>query len=412
MKRTAAAILALLIAAAGWAADKTKLTIIHYMGEAQKQDALAQMIADFKTANPDVDVSVTAVQTANYNTTLKTMIAAGDAPDIIFGKPKEMSDLVKAGHIADLTGSSFLKNLTPSSLPAVTIDGKIYGVPVDLQTIGVFYNKDVFAKQGLKVPHTYSDFLKVADSLKAAGIAPFAQPYKDNWTVFVDFYADEYVARQDAPTFYQDIESGKTTFAGSKYFKDALTRFLKRVSYKTGDVWGTDNSTAENNLATGKAGMYLMGNWAVGDFVKNFPDAKIGYFPVPVSDDVKKNAIAIGVDDCWMISSASKSRAMVNKFFDYLTSSKATTTWMKTTNTIGYTVSASSVTLDPISNDILALVKTGKTTNFHAPVLFSSALEDVFRNTIVEAAAMSSSTGFNIDTMIKRFDTKINQVKK
>src|SRR5262245_15710641 len=132
MKRTAAVILALFLAAAGWAADKTKLTIIHYMGEAQKQDALAQMIADFKTANPDVQVSVPAVQTANYNPPLKTMIAAGAAPDIIFGKPKEMSDLVKAGHIADLTGGSFLKNLTPSALPAVTIDGKIYGVPVDL----------------------------------------------------------------------------------------------------------------------------------------------------------------------------------------------------------------------------------------------------------------------------------------
>lgn len=410
MKKSLAILLALIMAGSAFAANK--VTIIHYMAEKQKQDGLQMWIDGFKKTNPNVEFEVTAVQTSNFTTTLKTMIASGDIPDIICGKPKETSDLVAAGHIADLSKASFLKNLNKDALPAVSIGGKVYGIPVDLQTIGVFYNKDVFAKYKLSVPKTWSQFIAVADTLKSKGIAPFAHPYKDSWTLFVDFYADEYVARQDAPTFYEDIEKGKKTFVGSAYFKDALSRFLKRASYNAGDDWGTDNSTAENNLAVGKAGMYLMGNWCVGDFVKNFPDAKIGYFPVPSFEDAKKNAISVGVDDCWMISAASKNRAIVDKFFEYATGPEATLAWMKTTNTIAYTVSADKVKLDPISADIVKLLNAGKVTNFHAPVLFSSALEDVYRNMIVEAAASSSSGKADIDAIIAKFDAKINEVRK
>ena len=410
MKKLLAVVASLAIACGAFAADK--ITIIHYMAEKQKQDALAMWIDGFKKANPGVDFEVTAVQTSNFTTTLKTMIAAGDIPDIIFGKPKETSDLVKAGHIADLTGAPFLKNISKDALPAVSIDGKVYGVPVDLQTIGVFYNKDVFAKYKLAVPTTYKEFIALADTLKAKGMAPFAHPYKDNWTVFVDFYADEYVARQDAPTFYADIESGKATFVGSKYFKDVLLRFLKRASYNAGDDWGTDNATAENNMATGKAAMFINGNWSVGDFVRNFPKANIGYFPVPAFDDARKNLMPVGVDDCWMISAASKNRALVDKFFEYATGPEATIAWMKTTSTISYSLSADKVKLDPISNEIVARLKSGKVTNFHAPVLFSSSLEDAYRNMIVEAAATGSNGKADVDSIIKKFDAKIDEVRK
>ncbi|HNX73741.1 MAG TPA: extracellular solute-binding protein [Spirochaetales bacterium] len=410
MKKIFLSLLILMTVASAFGAN-TKITVIHYMAEKQKQDALTAWIDGFKKKNPGVDFEVTAVQTANYTVTLKTMIASGDIPDIIFGKPKEMSDLIQAGHIADLSKAAFLKNLNKDSLPAVTISGKVYGVPIDLQTIGVFYNKDVFAKYKLSVPKTWSEFIALADTLKSKNVAPFAHPYKDNWTLFVDFYADEYVARQDAPTFYEDIESGKKTFAGSAYFKNTLTRFLKRVSYNAGDDWGTDNSTAQSMLATGKAGMYVQGNWSVGDFVNNYPNAKIGFFPMPVFEDVKKNLLPIGVDDCWMISAASKNRAVIDKFFEYATGPEATIAWMKGTKTIASSVSADKVELDPISKDIVSWIKSGKVTNFHAPVLFSSSLEDVYRNMIIEAAATVSTGKVDIDALIKKFDDKINEVR-
>ena len=45
------------------------------------------------------------------------------------------------------------------------------------------------------------------------------------------------------------------------------------------------------------------------------------------------------------------------------------------------------------------------------PVLFSSSLEDVYRNMIIEAAATVSTGKVDIDALIKKFDDKINEVR-
>ena len=387
---------------------KTKITLIHYMGEQQKRDGLQAWIDSYAEIAPDVEFEVTAVEYSNYLTTLKTMIAAGDIPDIMFGKPKEHTDLIEAGHLADMTGAPFLDNLAPGAVPSVVYKGKVYGVPIDLQTLVVFYNKDVFAAQGLSVPTTWSEFIADCDALEAAGIAPFAHPFKDSWTVFVDYFADEYVVRQEAPNFYTEIEAGRKSFADYPHFRKLLERLHKRASYEAGDDWGTDNATAQNMMATGKAAMYIMGSWSVGDFIRDFPDVPIGIFGLPSYEDPAKNMLAIGVDDCWMASAASDNGDAVLDFFSHITSPESAVAWMDATKTISYSQNIADYDYDPITQEIMDILATGDTTNFHEPQLFSSALEDVYRNMIVEAVASGSD---DYDALIAEFDKRIDEVR-
>lgn len=415
MKRISAMLLLLVVVAAGVFAGgetessgKTVVSIIHYMGEQPKRDGLAALIEGFTAANPDVDFEVTAVETTNYLTTLKTMIAAGDTPDIIFGKPKEHTDLIEAGHIADLSGASFLDNLTPGAIPSVTYEGNVYGVPIDLQTIGVYYNIELFTSLGLEIPHTWSDFIAVADALENAGYAAFAHPYKDSWTVFVDYFADEYVVRAEYPDMYESIEAGTRSFADYPHFRDVLARLQQRASYNAGDDWGTDNSTAQNMLATAQAGMYINGSWAISELVSTFPDVEIGFFPLPSYEQADKNAMPIGVDDAWMASASTDHPEIVQAFFRYITEPDSAAQWMEATKTISLSMDVEGYDFDPISQMIVDTLASGNVTNFHAPVLFSSALEDVYRNMIVEAVA-SGSTDF--DSLISEFDKRINEVR-
>lgn len=387
---------------------KETITLIHYMGEQQKRDGLQSWIDSFTAANPDVEFEVTAVEYSNYLTTLKTMIAAGDIPDIMFGKPKEHTDLIDAGHIADLTGASFIGNLAPGAVPSMVFNDKVYGVPIDLQTIGVFYNMDVFEAQGLDVPTTWSELIEVCDSLEAAGIAPFAHPFKDSWTVFVDYFADEYVVRYEEPDMYVEIEAGNKSFADYPHFREVLKRLKKRASYEAGDDWGTDDSTAQNMMATGKSAMYIMGNWAVGTFVKDFPSVSIGYFGLPVYDDESLNKMPVGVDDAWMASAASEKMDTVKQFFAHITTPEAAKAWMEATNTISFSDNITGYAYDPISQQIVDILSTGNVTNFHAPQLFSSALEDVYRNMIIEAVASDSE---DYDELIAEFDKRIAEVR-
>lgn len=415
MKRFIGAFLLLALAAPALVAKgssekpkSTKIALIHYMGEKQKKDGLQALLDGYKALHPNVEFEVTAVETSNYLTTLKTMIAAGDTPDIIFGKPKEYTDLIEAGHLADMTGAPFVSNLAPGAVPSVAYKGKVYGLPVDLQSIGIFYNKKVFADKGIKIPATWNELIAACDKLRAAGVAPFAHPYKDSWTVFVDFFADEYVVRADYPDMYEQIEAGKKSFADYPHFKELLKRIRTRASYGAGDDWGTDNGTAQNLLATGKAAMYINGSWAIGDFLNNFPAASIGYFPVPSTNDASKNKLPVGVDDAWMASAGTEHKDVVLDFFKYISTPESAAVWMKATKTISLSANTAGFSYDPISQDIVALLNAGKVTNFHAPMLFSSALEDVYRNMIVEAVA---STSGDLDALVREFDKRIKEVR-
>jgi len=415
MKKTILLILAVFLIAGTLAAGgqnektrKTTISLIHYMGEQQKRDGLQELITGYQTLHPEVEFEVTGIETSNYLTTLKTLIAAGDTPDIIFGKPKEYTDLIEAGHMADMTGAPFVSNLAPGAVPSVVYKGKVYGLPVDLQTIGIYYNKTVFAENGLAIPKTWNELVALCDKLQSRGIAPFAHPYKDAWTVFVDFFADEYVVRADFPDMYEQIEAGNKSFADYPHFKDCLARLKKRASYNAGDDWGTDNGTAQNMMATGKAAMYINGSWAIGDFINNFPNASIGYFPVPSYNDAAKNKLAVGVDDAWMAGAASENMDVVLDFFKYISTAESAMKWMKATSTISLSANINDYDYDPISQDIIDLLNSGKVTNFHAPMLFSSALEDVYRNMIVEAAASDSQ---DLDALVREFDKRIDEVR-
>ena len=59
--------------------------------------------------------------------------------------------------------------------------GSIYGVPMEQDLMGVYYNKDLFAAQGIDIPTTYAEFQAAADKFKDAGIVPIAFGNRDRW---------------------------------------------------------------------------------------------------------------------------------------------------------------------------------------------------------------------------------------
>ena len=60
--------------------------------------------------------------------------------------------------------------MRPLAARAASHDGKLYGVPYSVPMMGVFYNTDIFAAQGIEVPKTYKEFVAACEKLKAAGI--------------------------------------------------------------------------------------------------------------------------------------------------------------------------------------------------------------------------------------------------
>ncbi|MCG3057046.1 extracellular solute-binding protein, partial [Escherichia coli] len=77
-----------------------------------------------------------------------------------------------------------IKDAFDNTLDPMTIDGKVYGQPMNLEGYGFTYNKELFKKAGIKeVPQTLDELEAAAKKLKAAGITPFSIGYGEWWVL-------------------------------------------------------------------------------------------------------------------------------------------------------------------------------------------------------------------------------------
>ncbi|HEY0217393.1 MAG TPA: extracellular solute-binding protein, partial [Cellulomonas sp.] len=110
-------------------------------------------VADFEAANPDVTITIQAIQNEDMDGKLQTALNSGDAPDIFLARGGgKLADVVDAGQALDLTDlitDDTKAAVGDAAFSAFTIDGKIYGMPMSVLPGGIYYSKDLFAQAGI-----------------------------------------------------------------------------------------------------------------------------------------------------------------------------------------------------------------------------------------------------------------------
>jgi len=181
--------LMLLIPSLGlFAADK-QTTVTYGFWDANQRPAIESLVAAFEKENPTIKIQIMVIPWGEYWTKLQASVAGGQAYDTFWmngpyfpiyasqGVLKEMGpDFKKAG----IDMSKYSKALTAM----YTLNGKIYGLPKDYDTIGLFYNKDLFDKAGVAYPSenwTFDDLKAAAKKLTDAknGVWGFVAPTAD-----------------------------------------------------------------------------------------------------------------------------------------------------------------------------------------------------------------------------------------
>lgn len=202
---------------------------------------------------------------------------AAEVNRVIGGKPPtamqfntgaQFDDLVKGGLLRDVdaiaTAGNWRKIMPAAVIDAITRDGKIHAVPVNIHaTNWLWYNKAVFEKAGATVPATFDELLTALEKIKATGAIPFAlagQAWVENETFNTvlagmdhDFYVKLFTKRD--PALVKD-----------KSFRAAAETFIKLRAYVDPSSPGRNWNDATSMVITGKAGVQLMGDWAKGEF--------------------------------------------------------------------------------------------------------------------------------------------------
>lgn len=287
----------------------------------------------FKTYNATNKDSITVVQEYQSDATnnLQVRMAAGDTPDIINASATQ--DMIDANRFVDLTNMSFWNNLSPEMKTYSTDvkSGKVFSVPLLKSMVGIFYNKTIFAKLGLKPADTWAEFVSNLQVIKAKmpGVVPFYEGAKDGWMLqqmsnftmmSPAFQKLTYVQQQTAMQKGDLTTLGWDTSANGALvtFASDLMNLQKNGLVNSNIVTATyDNQTTA--FASGKAAMIGQGLWAMSDIAKKTTDTSfVGISEYPSMIDGVEPAIGSTTDGALFLSAQSKNVSASEKVLAYL----------------------------------------------------------------------------------------------
>lgn len=245
---------------------------------ASAQSALPLKVDTIPQTQLDQRLQLLAGQNA-----LPVQYAAGNAPSLTV-------TLEKAGNVLDLeqafTELGVLDKIEPAAISTIKslYGGKFNVLPYEYNIEGIWYNKQLFAANGITVPATWDELVVAAGKLKSAGVTPFSASGEQGWPI--TRLISSYLQRDLGPDALQKVQDGSAKLTDPEYVRAAqAVADLGAQGFFGEGVGSIDYDTATTQFLTGEAGMFYMGSWVVADFndpAKNTIGVdSIGFMPFP-----------------------------------------------------------------------------------------------------------------------------------
>jgi raffinose/stachyose/melibiose transport system substrate-binding protein len=250
---------------------------------------------------------------------IKTRLASGDAPDVYsLHAAFEAPTFARGGYLPDLTSEPFVAKLFDNVREVVTIDGRVFGVPMESFTWSYLYNKAVFDRYGLKAPQTLSEMKQVVATLKGNGVAPFVLPYKDayfaGWLAQLSFCA---IAANGVPGWWERVAKGQASLGElqQKGMFDIIDLVNANGTPRALEV-GADDGVAR--FARGDGAMLVTGPWYADSVLKVDPDFKLGLAGLPVNDSTQDTMVMLAVSTAVTVWPKSPNKAVGVDLLNYI----------------------------------------------------------------------------------------------
>jgi glucose/mannose transport system substrate-binding protein len=248
------------------APGKEQVEVFSWWTGAGEQEGLDAMVADFKAKNPGIEfvnASVSGGAGTNAKAILANRLQAGNPPDSYQRHAGlELADDIKAGKIEDLTrlfdANGWKEKLPKGLLDAITIDGKIYSVPVNIHRANlIWYTPKTLQALGLAgPPRTWKELLEQARTIQAKGKTALA--VGPAWTQ--KHLLETVLLGELGPDKYTGLWNGATDWK-SPEVTAALETFKQVLAVSDIKSSAADWQPAADRVIDGTAVYTVMGDW-------------------------------------------------------------------------------------------------------------------------------------------------------
>ena len=294
-----------------------------------ERDNVAQLIDDYKALHPNTTVNYRKLRPEEFEQVTLEALASGTGPDIL-SLPNsylrawqerlaplpptltlpviEMSGLIKKAPTAVMKTSPTLgiaglrNNFVDVVAEDALISGQIYGLPLSLDTLLLYYNRDMLNSAEMPVPpSTWTDFKEASQKLtridkqglllqNGAALGETDNiPYADHLLAALMLQNGTPMLSGDGgrATFDQKVRVGNEEYAPGA---DAL-RFYTDFANPTKETytWSRDNKSAVEALASGKLA-FLFSYWRdLATLRSSAPRINLGIANFPQIDQAPRN---------------------------------------------------------------------------------------------------------------------------
>ena len=285
--------------------------------------AIDANLEGFAELYPDIDVSVNVTPYADYFTKLQTQASSDSLPDLFWLNGPNFQLYASNGKIEPVTGAVEAGDIDTGDYPEAlvdlySLDDVQYGVPKDMDTIGVWVNEALFEQAGVPLPEadwTWDDFQETAATISEALASEGAYGGAggmDGQTTYYDtiFQAGgEVVADDGTASGYGTPEAEE----GLQFWTDLI------ASGGSPSIQQLTDTPADQWFTSGKLAMYWGGSWLNAAVSDSPVSATTDVLPLPAGEE--QATVIHGVSNVVAASSENKQAAQALQV--YLASQEA-----------------------------------------------------------------------------------------
>lgn len=313
----------------------------------------------FTEKYPNITIDMAVVNANDLSTVTQTRLTANDVDVVdMFGfsnaaqpymknvDPPNWQTLIEAGYLLDITDQAFVKNYDEATIKdAGTYNGKVYGVNLGrVSYSGIYYNKDLFTANNVKVPTTWGELVAACETFAAADIPCMTAGGKDGWPIFVGAYGLTGAIYPDQAALVEGLWTGTITWNDAKSIEMWEKMKVYAQNMMESGASGIAGDAAPGRFASGAVAMFPGGTWYASAIEGAQPAFEWGYIPFPGSDNPEDNKYLFGkYDQGWVIAANSPNK---DAALQYVAEFSDPANYQAFANAVGFIPTQPNATLD------------------------------------------------------------------
>jgi len=280
----------------------------------EDQAVMQPLISDFQRDHPNITIEYIKQDPKQYQEKLLTRIKNGTGPDIFrFHNTwvPMLSDVLLPLSSDVISPSEFKKDFYPVMQKDLIQNGGIYGIPLGVDSLGLYVNTDILTAAGIQPPQRWEDFVKAASKLTVKD--PDTKKIKTAGAAMGTYGNITHAPDILSLLFIQQGVDMKN-LAGSVQDETVALKFYTSFAQSDNNVWDSTLDESILSFAQGNLAMYIGFSWDFFRIEALNKDLHFKIYPVPQLVGGNANVASYWVEGVSAKSSSQKEALLFMQF--------------------------------------------------------------------------------------------------